>query len=33
MKDKTGKTLVIAFNSVLKVDDVQKVCKQIKELN
>ena len=33
IKDKTGKTLVIAFKSVLKVDDVQKVCKQIKELN
>ena len=33
IKDKTGKTLVIAFKSVLKVDEVQKICKQIKELN
>ena len=29
IKDKAGETLVIAFKS----DDVQKVCKQIKELN
>ena len=33
IKDKTGKTLVIAFKSVLKSGQSPKVCKQIKKLN